>query len=285
MTNEFDWDSLSDREGSFMKQVVDDLREVAWTQPMLQQLGRTGGIRRETKALLFELRFAHNLHLVGLEARYEVAAEGASTLDFGVKCEGVLWQVELLRLGETQSVLAATKSERDEDGVLWSRRVLVSNAEDKRQSSEGETLKAIERLCQKCERDGRPHKFPAPEPGVFNVLLADIRTFLHGGDNADRIHVALGADYVPAAFRLSWEGRPITGVFDPATSLKGAKEARERLHFVGFVNEKEFASGSLSAATQLVANPNLFKDEDEVKRAIASWPLPPPVVLNLKKAT
>lgn len=75
---------------------------------------------------------------------------------------GLVRAVELLRLGETQAVKAATKRSVDKDGVAWSERILSTVAEEPTQSTEGETLKAVQRICQKCEQGGRPHKFPAP---------------------------------------------------------------------------------------------------------------------------
>lgn len=66
----------------------------------------------------------------------------------------VIFSDELLRFGETDAAIAATKEEVDEDGAVWSRRALSTSAADQRQSTEGETLKAIQRICQKCEKGG-----------------------------------------------------------------------------------------------------------------------------------
>jgi hypothetical protein len=72
-------------------------------------------------------------------------------------------------------------------------------------------------------------------------LLVDFRTFLSGGDEYDRVHVALGGELVMSEFhRRYWDGKLITGVFSPHTVQKGAVEARARLHFIGFVNEKAY---------------------------------------------
>jgi hypothetical protein len=65
-----------------------------------------------------------------------------------------------------------------------------------RQTPEGETFKAEQRICQKLEDGGKPHKFPSPA-GKTHVLLADFRTFKNGGDIWDRLHVALAGDKVP----------------------------------------------------------------------------------------
>jgi hypothetical protein len=164
----------------------------------------------------------------------------------------------MMRLEETDAVRAATTTETYADGAVMVARRLGSNAKDERQSEEGETLKAVERICQKFESGGKPHKFPAPDAAT-HVLLVDFRTFLNGGDEYDRVHVALGGELVPnEAHRRYWKGNLITGVFSPETKLRGAAEARERLHFIGFVNEKSYESGAFGPAVQFIANPHLF---------------------------
>ena len=63
---------------------------------------------------------------------------------------------------------------------------------------------------------------------------------------------------MPNVFRNYYEKRLVSGVFDAKTTLKGAAEARERLHFIGFVNEQTYEDGSFGPAIQFVANPDLF---------------------------
>ena len=278
-TPEFDWDSLSASEGEFMQEVIATLSTHAWARPMLETLNGNGGLRRENKALLFELRFAHELMCAAVEPQYEVPGEGHSTIDFGFTSASQPWLVELMRLEETQAVRKATTSRADDGGVGWSGRILSTAAEDKRQSEEGETLKAVERICQKCERGGHPHKFPTPA-GALHVILVDFRTFLHGGDEHDRIHVALGGRCVGEHYRRFWNGKLISGAFDADTELKGAQETRDRVHFLGFVNEKNYHAGEFAASLQLVANPHLFETAEQAKAAVSTWPLGAVTILN-----
>lgn len=242
----------------------------------IQELGLT----KAAKPFLFELRFAHALHRAGIEAAYEIPGEGESTIDFGFKCDSRQWRVELMRLEETKAVKDATSVSVDEHGAEWFAMSMSSNAEDKRQSQEGETLKAIERICQKCERDGRPHKFPAPDDDAFNVLLIDMRTFIGGGDEADRLHIALGSDAVGEWYKMHWNGKPIGGVFAGENPCKGTAEIRERVHFLGFVNEEAFEDGSFGKSIQFVFNPHLFATSEEAKSALGDWPLEQKVLLN-----
>jgi hypothetical protein len=184
-----------------------------------------------------------------------------------------------MRLEETDAVRDATGT-RIENGIKWRERTLATNAEDPRQSEEGETLKAVQRICQKCERQSHPHKFPVPH-GAYHALLVDFRTFLNGGDAYDRIHVGLGGEYIPDRYcRRLWQGKLISGVFSPRTAVRGAREARDRVHFLGFVNERTYAPGEFAGATQFIANPHIFCNAEQVHAAIETWPLKPTAVLN-----
>jgi hypothetical protein len=271
----YKWDFLSEREGNFCDQIMAQVAGEAWAQPILQTINNNGGITAANKAALFELRFGYALHQTGLPISYEVPGEGGSTLDFGFSSGDRDWLVELMRLEETDAAREATEETVDEDGIPWFRRILSSDANDPRQSPQGETLKAIERICQKCERNERPYKFPAPSPSL-RVLLVDFRTIFDGGDRDDRIHVGLGTGHVRNLFnRFFWLGKPILGAFHPSNRMKGASFLRERLHFIGFVNETEYQPGAFSSGTQFMANPRTFKSAAEARDALSRWPLQP----------
>lgn len=274
------WEFLGEREGVFAEEIIEQLDGVGWAEPLLSRIREAGGVTRRNMGLLFELRFAFALHRAGLEASYEVAGEGASTLDFGFAHQGRGWLVELMRLEETQASQNATHTATDEDGVRWFSRVFHSDAEDRRQTEEGETLKAVERICQKCAQgDGLPTKFPAPQDS-FHTLLVDFRSFLHGGDNHDRVHVALGGEAVSHTMcRRFWGDQLISGVFSARTNVRGAEHARSRVHFLGFVDEREFEEDRFVEATRFIANPHLFESPDQARAAMATWPLQPAILL------
>jgi len=278
--DEKSFDFLTGREANFTKSVMDELADTPWAKPLVDDINGTGGLTGDNKSKLFELRFGHSLHKAGILPRYETAGEGKSTLDYGFASGGRDFLVEMMRLEETDAVQAATTTEKFVDGATMVRRHLGTDAKDARQSEEGETLKAVERICQKFEKDGRPHKFPVPGTAT-HVLLVDFRTFLNGGDEYDRVHVGLGGELVTSeAHRRYYEGNLITGVFSPKTKLHGAAEARERLHFIGFVNEKSYETGAFGPAIQFIANPHLFKTSEEARAALAGWPLGEPNILN-----
>jgi hypothetical protein len=274
------WDSLSDSEARFSQTILDELADQPWAGKLIAEINRNGGITRNNKSRLFELRFAYSLHLRGIVPSYEIPGEGDSTLDFGFTSVGQAWAVELVRLEETSAVKRATQWTLDALGVIRSSLHLYTNADDPRQSPEGETIKAVERICQKCERDGRPSKFPVPN-GTYHALLVDFRNFLDGADSYDCIHVGLGGEYVEKeGRRYRWKGKPISGVFNPRTNLRGAEQARQRVHFIGFVSEEAYNPGEFGNVTRFVANPHLFVDANAVRAAFATWPLQPAAVLR-----
>jgi len=280
--NEHTFDFLTGTEGDFMESVMKELAETPWAKPLVDDINAADGLTGDNKAKLFELRFGYGLQGAGIQPRYETAGEGQSTLDFGFTSGGRDFLVEMMRLEETDAVRAATKAEEFADGAVMVSRNLSTTAEDERQSEEGETLKAVERICQKFESGGKPHKFP-PLGSAIHVLLVDMRTFLNGGDEWDRVHVGLGGNYVSDFHRRYWKGNLISGVFSPETKLRGANEARERLHFIGFVNEKSYAANAIGPAIQFIANPHLFKTPEEARAALAGWPLGEPDILNARR--
>lgn len=275
------FDFLTGREGDFMETVMEDLKAVPWAKPLVADINENGGLKGKNKAKLFELRFGSELHKAGVQPRYEVAGEGNSTLDYGFTSGGQEYLVEMMRLEETDAVREATTKEEFEDGMMMVSRSL-STTNDPKQSEEGETLKAVQRISQKFEHKGKPHKFP-PVGSATHILLVDFRTFLNGGDAADRMHVALGGESVPQAFRRYWDKKLISGLFSPRADVRGAIEARERLHFIEFVNEKSYEAGGFGRAIQFVANPHLFKTAEEARAALAGWPLGKPDILNARE--
>ena len=288
MTNveDYSFDFLSGSEAETVAAMTEALRGKSWAEPLLREIPASDDLTRNDKAKLFELRFGYALNQAGIAPHYEIPGEGNSTLDFGFANAGKYWRVELMRLEETDAVRRATELHVDEDGVQRFSQILRTNAEDRRQSPEGETLKAVQRICQKCEHDGSAYKFPVPGD-TCQALLVDFRTFAHGGDMYDRIHVGLGGEFVPAQARHFWEDksvpglyRLISGVFSPQTTQHGAAFVQERVHFLGFVNERSYEPGAFGSAIQFIANPNLFGNADEVHAALATWPLQPHQLLN-----
>jgi hypothetical protein len=229
--DEKSFDFLIGREADYTRSVMNELANAPWAKALIDDINATGGLTGENKAKLFELRFGYSLHKAGIVPRYETPGEGQSTLDYGITSGGRVFLVEMMRLEETDAVRAATTTQTFADGAVMAARRLGTNAEDERQSEEGETLKAVQRICQKFESGGKPHKFSAPGTAT-HVLLVDFRTFLNrGGDEHDRVHVGLGGELVPnEARRRYWKGNLISGVFSPKTNVRGRSPRTAALH-------------------------------------------------------
>jgi hypothetical protein len=278
------FDTFTDKEAALMETIMAELKNVEWAQPLLREIEANGGLCGANMARFFELRQGYALRRAGIKPSYEIAGEGDSTIDFGFTANGQAWNVEMMRFMASDAAKAATTTEVDEHGTTWTKRILSGDNKDKKQSPEGEMLKAIERVCQKCEKDGKPYKFPLPGT-AFNALIVDTRTFGNrGADRKDCLHIGLGATWLKPHLRLSWgekENRKlITGVYWPHTAMKGAKEARERLHFIGFVNARNFTQDEHGASIEFIANPHLLKNVRAMRAAADTWPLSSRFILN-----
>jgi hypothetical protein len=273
------FDIFTGAEACAVERAMDAVGDREWAKPIVADIKAHGGLIGSNMDKFFELRCGHALELAGASPHYEVAGEGDSTLDFGFVSKGKSWAVELMRLNETVAAKAATV-ELDDDGIAFVKRVLSTGGADPRQSCEGETLKTIQRICQKCENDGKPHKFPPPD-GAYHAILVDVRTYLNGGDVWDRVHIGLATEKVPyPPLRYFWDQKPITGVFDPRTRMKGAAKARERVHFLGFVKDRTYNTEEFGSTIDFIGNPNLFKSSDDMNAAMATWPLQPARLIN-----
>jgi hypothetical protein len=147
----------------------------------------------------------------------------------------------------------------------------------RKQSREGETLKTIQRIVGKAGDDGGPSKFPEPDGTHLSMLIVDLRA-IGPIDREDCRQIAHGADAVPDYAMYRWiddDGReiPIVGVFDAVNPMKGANYFRERVHFLGLVEEKTYEREELQYSIRFYHNPNLIPSMEEAKATLRSFPL------------
>jgi hypothetical protein len=223
---------------------------------------------------LFEIRFAAAIAAAGLFAEYEHSSGvGNSTVDFRVALDPP-WLVELVSLHETDAFKAATWSNGACQGYM-----LRTDADDPKQSTEGETLKAQERIGAKVfEQKRGPIKFPEPD-GSIHMVMVDARGF--GGDGhddaADWSQIAHGPRGRNPA--LCWTDRktgvrmPIKGLFEPQCPLAAAQTLQARLHVIGFICERTFAEKEISARAVYRCNSSLFETKRATNVTMSRWPL------------
>jgi hypothetical protein len=268
-------------------EAIETLWPPSWTGALLERAGERGGLSTENMAMLFEVRFGRALHDCGVAPIYEHATGvGETSVDFAFED----WNVELLSFDETDAAKAATW----EDGPFFGRMLMSPKpptadetsldeterqrrSDFRKQSPEGETLKAIERIVGKAHNNGRPSKFPVPDGKSRSMLIVDARA----QGSPDRIgcrQIAYGTDAVPEWARNRWigdDGRefPIDGAFDPRNPLRGAQHFREGVHFLGIVSEETFDREELQYFIRFYHNPELMASEDDALSVLRTFPL------------
>jgi hypothetical protein len=269
-------DTLTTKEAEFTKFVIDSLASVSWAQPVLMRLQQAGGIKSENMSLMFETRFAHELNRAGENAEYEYnAGVGDSTVEFRVS-DNISWLIELVSIRTSQ----AAKKAITQNGLIYMQK-LSSDAKDKAQSEEAEMITAQQKIGEKVFTKGGPTKFPLPKDNSYHVILVDTHGYLdEGGDVFDYRQMAYGSSGIPPQYSWTihyWEiepGKlePIRGLFEDSCPLRAAPFIQERIHFLGFVCERNFYAGEISNRAYYLPNPYLLSN-DEARRIYEAFPL------------
>ncbi len=264
---------LSLQELQYTEFAVEELRAVAWATKLLERLEQNGGLVPENAPLMFEVRFAYELHRQGVEGQYEYAAGvGDSTVDFRLLGDQE-WLVELVSVRESEGLREATHRYE----FCWTRE-LSSDAADAKQTEEAEMIVAVSKIAEKVYSAGQPTKFPKPA-SALHAILVDMRGYLgEGGDIYDYIQIANGASEIPNSewpARRFWQDRPIRGLFERVSNhpLKGSTTAQERIHLLGFVAERDYRPGEIQERAYFRPNPALLPTSDGQWAAYRSFPL------------
>lgn len=270
------------------------LRGVDWAKPLLDctssmtdrvRVGlndkaayRANPVKPDEMSFFFEIRFADALAEAGMTASYEYSAGvGRSTVDFRVESNPP-WLVELVSLRESQAFKEASWATPQCQGYF-----LSTNPNRPDQSVEGETRNAQRRIGMKvANREGRPVKFPVPNDHLHMVIV-DARGYMGDGKGLidDFRQMVLGPDAVQPHFIQYWtdtetgQRGPIRGLFEQKCQLPASRVARERLHYIGLVCEKDFIPTELLDRIVYLPNLALFADEADAQRKFSGWPLGP----------
>ena len=256
--------------------MVAELSMVEWAQPLLTRLSTAGGIKPENMPLMFEVRFAHELHRAGVVAEYEFpAGVGNSTVEFRLHTNPP-WLIELVSVRTSDAAKRAIRKV----GIIYEQQ-LSPMFDDPGRSAEGEMITAEQKIGEKVFANGRPTKFP-PLDGSYRLILTDIRGYLdEGGDALDYRQMAYGPSGIP--HDLSWTthyweiepGRPvpIKGLFEVDNPLQAARYVQKRIHFLGFVREREYVYGEIPQFGYYLANWHLLATQKEATQAYTTYPL------------
>ncbi|BAM93161.1 hypothetical protein S58_71970 [Bradyrhizobium oligotrophicum S58] len=279
--------TLTATEAMSTAEAIETLRPLSWAVALVARAGERGGLSTKNMSTLFEVRFGRALHDCGITPIYEHATGvGETSVDFAF--DG--WNIELLSFDESDAAKAATW----ENGAFFGR-MLTSpeppttdeasldegerrrRSEARKQSLEGETLKAIERIVGKAQNGGQPSKFPVPDGKSRSMLVVDARA-AGKPDRIDCRQIAYGIDAVPEWAGYRWIGDdgkefPIIGTFDTRNRMRGARHFRERVHFLGIVSEETFEREELQYFIRFYHNPALFASEGDALSILQTFPL------------
>jgi len=225
---------------------------------------------------MFEVRFAHEIQLAGVSAEYEFhAGVGNSTVEFRLNTTP-MWLIELVSVRTSDAARRATRK----TGMVYEQSIQPT-PEDPGRSEAGEMITAEQKIGEKVFADGKPTKFP-PLDGSYRLILTDIRGYLdQGGNRVDYRQIAYGASGIPRRFAwaiICWESEPgklspIKGLFEEANPLRSARYIQERIHFLGFIRERDFSVGEIGRDCYYLANWDRFKTQEEAEAAYKTYPL------------
>jgi hypothetical protein len=255
----------------FTERVISSLTEVSWAQKLLRRLEQSGGVIEPNAPLLFEVRFAFELHAAGGSAEYEYASGiGKTTIDFRI-ASSVGWLVELVSVRESKATIEVSI----DDGTFFGLTLTSIPGQDSKASEAGEMLLVQQKIGEKVYTD-KQTKFPLPTADQFHMIVVDMRGYLGGipvVDHFDYRQIAGGSFRVPDSYVQFWGDEPIKGLFEVGNPLRSASFVRDRVHFLAFVRERAYTEGELPAIIKFFANPHLFKDVEEGKVALSTFPV------------
>lgn len=275
-------------EANYTRWVLDQLTGVAWARPLLASIQRQGGVTQGNAPLLFEARVAYELWRQGIAAQYEFqAGVGTSSVDFRLPSSPA-YLIEVVSLQASAAIKAATR----EVGGIYQMLLMSENLDPanpkavQKQSEEAEFVSAQVRLGEKVFADGKPTKFPLPQPDTYHVILVDFRGF-NGGEPelfpADLYELTYGQAGLrfinePVSHGLpdgSGQLMPLTGIFEKRDDhpLRAAPFLQERVHAIHFVNEQRFEPGELSSHASSRIVPNVALLQGRLAHFASSYPL------------
>jgi len=269
-------DCLRTAEVHRTEKAISDLSSVSWAKPVLSRLENAGGIKAENMPLMFEVRFAQELHHAGITAEYEYnAGVGDSTVEFRLNTNPE-WLIELVSIRTSNAAKRAIRKV----GLIYEQ-LIRPTPKDPGRSEEGEMITAEQKIGEKVFSGGKPTKFPVLDSSL-RLILTDMRGYLdEGGDVLDYRQMAYGASGIPAEYSWLihyWESQPgnlspIKGLFESDNPLRAAKYIQERIHFLGFVRERDFNNGEIKNTGYYLSNWHLFSTNQDAIKAYETYPL------------
>ena len=241
----------------YIDKIINEVNSIDWIKPIINNIIDRGDYVMENKPLFFELRFAYELYKNGFSAFYEYqTGVNNSSVDFKIQTS-INWLIELVSIRASDASKRAVRKV----GEIYEQTISTNN-KDKAQSEEGEIITAEQKIGEKIFKNDKPIKFPIPKDNTYHMILSDCRGFLDdGGSYTDYDEIAYGS-LKENAYRHYFNNAPIKGLFEESNPLRAVQYIQERIHFLGFITEKEYQIGEILNNVSYRYNPYLFISED-----------------------
>lgn len=235
----------------------------------LRNLGRYGKILDRydntvtDRSIWFEMVFAYWLEEAGITPVYEYLANpnNEKTVDFFVTYGGINFQMELVRVEDSDEVTKHVEVQKSSDE--FSSYGLLLNSDDKNPyfKPAAQTIRLQEKILEKVE------KFGVPSKNTVSLVIVDC-TNIHIGrlDDEDVRTTAYGKAKC-AVFQEYWNGSQIMGLFQSEYTARNAEMLRQRVSGIVFIGELK--PGAMNDAF-LAVNPSYDAAEQICKLPIFS---------------
>jgi hypothetical protein len=239
------------------------LKRAPWAKLLLDKLecARESGDRWQQQAYLFEARIALSIDRLGYQAVYEYkAGEGDKSIDFRVLSKPEMLIEARAIQNSKASQGAGWVKEYERAAPMYGINFTSANP-DQRQTTGGEMVHVVELVTEKAS------KFPSPRPGVYHLILADIRGYCAGFvDLDDCRQIAWGPRAVHEEVNVQFfRTSPVRGIFDRDNASPNSARAQQRIHAVGlFCGQRNRSTDVLCTQGSIYqTNPLLVTTEHE----------------------
>ena len=254
------WKTPIHTEHKYNQECLKALQSCSWANNLIQKANKLG-FTEASMPTHFEVRFAYALSKTGLVIQngYKSGTKNSeikdSDVDFCVtEGNGTKWLIELTSLDESKEVKENTWVAGNVFGcTLKDPTKFIIRAQ-------GAVFEKVAKRNKKNSNETTPTKFLIPEKkDQFNIIIIDMRGFAIGGpDRHDYKAIIEGGDPFQNPATKQWE--EIKGIFDPLHPDTRTKFLQERIHGVGFLNEKNYIDEEIEEILELFPNPNLFNN-------------------------